>query len=183
MSKQWMTIGFLDNLSAEELLHYRLENRSFLQPFSPSYEEAFFTLHGQREWLNDVKNGKLYGSGYTFGIFLMSEQTPTEETFMGLISICPIFRGSFQNAFVSYELGEKWNNQGFTTKALEMVCNFAFHTLRLHRLELAVLPHNTSSIRVAEKNGFTLIGRSKQYTEIAGSWQDHLLYEKINEDV
>lgn len=181
MTKPIMTIGFLDKLSPEQLVIYRLENQAFLQPFLPTYATDFYTKEGQKKWLLEIEEAKQYGVGYTFGIFLLHEANPLEEYLIGLITICPILRGSLQSAWISYELAEKWNGHGYMSTALQMVCDFAFNTLKLHRLELAILPHNSASIRVAEKNNFQPYGRSKSYAEIAGDWSEHLLYEKINE--
>lgn len=181
MTQPIMTIGFLDTVSPEQLVAYRLENQAFLQPFSPRYAEDFFTLTGQKKWLAEVNEAKYHGVGYTFGIFLLREANPLDEILIGLITICPILRGSFQNAWIGYELAEKWNGRGYMTTALEMVCAFAFNTLKLHRLELAIVPNNQPSIRVAEKNHFRKIGLSKSYADVAGVWCEHLLYEKINE--
>jgi len=37
--------------------------------------------------------------------------------------------------------------------------------------------HNLGSQQVLQRNGFTLIGLAPRYLQIAGDWQDHLLFQ------
>nr|WP_315850337.1 GNAT family protein [Arthrobacter woluwensis] len=56
-----------------------------------------------------------------------------------------------------------------------------FSTLGLHRLEAGTLLHNTASQRVLLKNGFTVFGTAPRYLRIQGRWQDHRLFQRLNE--
>jgi ribosomal-protein-alanine N-acetyltransferase len=51
--------------------------------------------------------------------------------------------------------------------------------LELHRLQAATLPHNAASRKVLQRSGFEEIGLAPAYLKIAGSWQDHVLYQRI----
>jgi ribosomal-protein-alanine N-acetyltransferase len=53
--------------------------------------------------------------------------------------------------------------------------------LRLHRAEAGTLVHNIGSQRVLERNGFARYGLAPKYLRIAGRWQDHVLFQRINE--
>jgi ribosomal-protein-alanine N-acetyltransferase len=57
---------------------------------------------------------------------------------------------------------------------------FAFHSLRLHRLEAACIPSNAASIRLLEKAGFVREGYAREYLCINGLWQDHILFGRLN---
>ena len=59
---------------------------------------------------------------------------------------------------------------------------FAFATLRLHRIEAACLPHNEPSIRLLQRVGFQREGYARAYLRINGIWQDHLLFALIETD-
>lgn len=61
-----------------------------------------------------------------------------------------------------------------------MVCDFAFNSLKIHRIEAGVLPRNIASQRVLEKNGFEREGLSRKNVEINGVWEDHYLYGRLN---
>ena len=59
---------------------------------------------------------------------------------------------------------------------------FAFEQLRLHRLQIAIIPRNKPSRRVVEKLGLRLEGMAERYLEINGTWEDHLRYAITSED-
>ena len=59
---------------------------------------------------------------------------------------------------------------------------FAFDRLRLHRVQAAVMPRNTPSLRVLEKNGFRREGLAPSYLRINGEWEDHIIFARTAED-
>jgi [ribosomal protein S5]-alanine N-acetyltransferase len=58
----------------------------------------------------------------------------------------------------------------------------AFGELRLHRVQAETMLCNVRSQRVLKRNGFRRIGMAPAYLNIAGQWQDHILYQVINDD-
>ena len=58
----------------------------------------------------------------------------------------------------------------------------AFDLLRLHRVEAACIPTNLASVRLLEKTGFRREGYARSYLCINGTWQDHLLYARLQND-
>ena len=56
------------------------------------------------------------------------------------------------------------------------VFRFAFEQMGLHRLQISIIPRNTSSRRVAEKLGLRDEGVAVRYLEINGVWEDHVRY-------
>src|SRR4051794_40946933 len=81
----------------------------------------------QREWQ--------LGSGYGFGIFVGAR-------FAGEINLSGVQRGPFQNAYVGYWIGEEFAGQGYVPEALVVLAGFAFDELRLHRIQVAIIPRN-----------------------------------------
>jgi ribosomal-protein-alanine N-acetyltransferase len=65
---------------------------------------------------------------------------------------------------------------------VRLVADYAFTTLRLHRIEAACIPGNERSVRVLEKAGFQREGLLRSYLRINGVWQDHHLYALIAGD-
>jgi ribosomal-protein-alanine N-acetyltransferase len=49
----------------------------------------------------------------------------------------------------------------------------------LHRIQAGTLLHNIGSQRVLERNGFVRYGLAPAYLNIAGKWQDHILYQVL----
>ncbi|NLE17967.1 MAG: GNAT family N-acetyltransferase, partial [Propioniciclava sp.] len=68
------------------------------------------------------------------------------------------------------------------TRAVAEAVAIGFGALNLHRLEAGALVHNIGSQRVLERNGFTRYGLAPELVHIAGRWQDHVLFQRLNPD-
>ena len=109
------------------------------------------------------------GSGYGFGIFV-------DQKFSGEINISSIQRGPFQNCYVGYWIDERKAGHGYTPEALVVLLHFAFDLLKLHRVQVAIIPRNTASRRVVEKLQLRNEGVAEKYLEINGKWEDHIRF-------
>jgi len=65
--------------------------------------------------------------------------------------------------------------KGLGTEVINLVVNFGFSVLRLHRLALRVLSFNTRAIAAYTKVGFVKEGRERQSARIAGEWHDDII--------
>ena len=115
------------------------------------------------------------GSGYGFGIFV-------DEEFSGEINISSIQRGPFQNCYVGYWIDHRKAGQGYTPEALVVLLKFAFEILKLHRVQVAIIPRNGASRRVAEKLNLRNEGVAEKYLEINGEWEDHIRFAITSEE-
>lgn len=109
------------------------------------------------------------GAGYGFGVFV-------DGSFAGEINLSSIQRGPFQSAYVGYWIDEAQAGRGYTPEALVVVARFAFEELRLHRIQIAIIPRNSASRRVVEKLAIREEGIAVRYLEINGAWEDHVRY-------
>lgn len=156
---------------AEELATLYRANREFLAPFEPIRPDAFFTADGQRERLSRPIEG------WRFAI------VDDDGAIAGAINVTNVVRGAFHSANVGYFVSQHVNGRGLATSAVRDVCAFAFGSAGLHRLEAGTLLDNVASQRVLEKNGFERIGVARKYLQIAGAWQDHLLFQRVAADL
>lgn len=115
----------------------------------------------QREWQ--------LGTGYGFGIFV-------DGRLAGEINVSGVQRGPFQNAYVGYWIDQVQAGFGYVPEALVTVARFAFEDVRLHRLQVAIIPRNRASRRVVDKLGLREEGVAIRYLAINGVWEDHLRY-------
>ncbi|WP_442858654.1 hypothetical protein [Arthrobacter sp. 9V] len=46
-------------------------------------------------------------------------------------------------------------------------------------MQAATLVHNAASQTVLKRSGFERIGVAPSYLQIAGEWQDHVLFQRI----
>ena len=139
------------------------EPRSKGAPLAPEDAASFSARCGMRE------RERQLGSGFGFGIFL-------EGRFAGEITLSSIQRGPFQNGSIGYWIDEELAGSGLIPEAVVVVLQFAFETLRLHRIEVAIIPRNESSRRVVEKLGLRVEGVALGFLEINGEWEDHVRY-------
>jgi ribosomal-protein-alanine N-acetyltransferase len=61
-------------------------------------------------------------------------------------------------------------------EAVVTMMHYAFESLRLHRIEINIIPRNAPSRRVVEKLGLRFEGVAERYLEIDGAWEDHARY-------
>lgn len=110
------------------------------------------------------------GTAYAFGIFLR------DGGLVGEIHLSNVLRGPFQNGMVGYWIDREQAGQGLAPEAIVLLLQFAFEDLRLHRVEIAIVPRNKASLRVAEKLGLREEGLAVGYLQIQGIWEDHVRY-------
>jgi [ribosomal protein S5]-alanine N-acetyltransferase len=100
-------------------------------------------------------------------------------TVAGRVNLADIVRGPFQSANLGYWVSAADNGRGLATAAVREAVTVAFSELGLHRVQAGTLLHNAGSQRVLERNGFTRIGVAPAYLNIAGRWQDHILFQVV----
>lgn len=66
--------------------------------------------------------------------------------------------------------------QGYGTEAMELVLDFAFRELNLHRIQLTVFEYNTAAIALYEKLGFTREGAHREFLHRDGKRYDMILF-------
>ena len=115
------------------------------------------------------------GTGFGFGIFVGG-------VFCGEINLNSVQRGPFQNAYVGYWIDEEMAGNAYVPEGLVMVAKFAFEELRLHRIQVSIVPRNQASLRVVEKLGLRNEGVAERYLEINGVWEDHVRYAMTSEE-
>ena len=94
----------------------------------------------------------------------------------GVFNISQIVRGSFQSAFLGYYGSARHAGKGLMRDGLQLVLDYAFGPLSLHRIEANIQPGNAASIALAIGAGFRLEGYSPRYLLIGGQWRDHERY-------
>ncbi len=115
-------------------------------------------------------------AAYAFGVF------DEDSTLVGEIHLSNVLRGPFQSAMVGYWIDQARAGRGIAPEALVLVLRFAFEELRLHRIEVCVVPRNKASRRVAEKLRLREEGVAVGFLQVHGVWEDHIRYAVTAED-
>jgi ribosomal-protein-alanine N-acetyltransferase len=151
-----------------------VRDRAFLDPWEPVRGDSFFTLEAQQRGISRLRET---ADLLDFGIFLVEG-----DELVGRLQLSAISGPPFENAHLGYFVSERHNGRGYATEAVRQVVGLAFGEGELHRVQAAVIPRNTGSIRVLEKAGFREEGLALRYLKIAGIWEDHRLYAVTAEE-
>ncbi|HET8990851.1 MAG TPA: GNAT family protein [Acidimicrobiales bacterium] len=156
----------------------RVRCRDWLLKWEPRSANAPHLAEDRRSFVTRCQvreRERQIGTGFGFGIFV-------EGRFVGEISLSSIQRGPLQSAFVGYWIDEAYAGRGLMPESVVVVLQFAFESLRLHRIEINIIPRNAASRRVVEKLGLRFEGIAERYLEIDGAWEDHAHYAVTAEE-
>jgi RimJ/RimL family protein N-acetyltransferase len=78
-------------------------------------------------------------------------------------------------AELGYVVAAWARGRGVGTRALRMLAQWAFETLRLERLELLVQPGNEASLALGERVGFTREGLLRSHSLVRGERKDMVM--------
>jgi ribosomal-protein-alanine N-acetyltransferase len=148
------------------------ENRDFLAPFEPVRDDAYFTLEGHGAVIGAALERHEQGTTVPYVIL-------ESGRIVGRITLNEIVRGPLQSCSLGYWVSAAENGRGIATAAARAMTRVAFDELGLHRVQAGTLLHNVTSQRVLERTGFIRYGVAPQYLNIAGTWQDHALYQLL----
>ena len=99
-----------------------------------------------------------------------------------LIGKCILFHFSPHNhrAEIGFILNRDYWRQGLMHQALEGVIDFAFNTLKLHRIEGDTDTENTGSLALLEKLGFEREGLFRERWFVYDKWDDSVMLGLLN---
>nr|WP_182541583.1 GNAT family protein [Nocardioides ginsengisegetis] len=109
------------------------------------------------------------GSTYPFALVVGGR-------FAGQVTVNNVVRGSAQFASVGYWLDRDFAGRGVMPTAVALVIDHCFTTAGLHRVEIAIRPENSNSLRVVEKLGLREVGYAPRFLHIDGAWRDHRIF-------
>src|SRR3954464_13063462 len=106
-----------------------------------------------------------------------------DDAIVGLFELSGVVRGSFQNAYLGYWVGQPFAGQGYMREGMQLALRFAFGDLRLHRVEANIQPANKRSLALVKQSGFRREGFSPRYLKIGGRWRDHERWAILSDDL
>ncbi|MFW3169183.1 GNAT family N-acetyltransferase [Geodermatophilus sp. CPCC 206100] len=170
-----VVVRLLSEDDAPALARLLADNREHLAPWDALRPDEYATVDFQRA--EAARTLERYRQGAVWPGVVVLDGDP-----VGRVNVNTIVRGAFQSGDLGYWLARSATGRGVATAAVAAVVRTAFGALSLHRLQAATLLHNTASQRVLEHNGFARIGMAPRYLRIAGRWQDHVLFQLLDDD-
>jgi len=155
----------------------RKKNKLYLQPWEPLWSI------NELERSSFVKRVRMFerlshnDQAYSFLIYKSDN-----EDFIGEVNISNVQRGIIQSCTIGYWIAKDCEGKGMMSESLELVKEFIFNELKLHRIEAACLPHNIPSLKLLLKNGFIKEGTARKLLKINDKWQDHTVLSFILDD-
>ena len=160
---------------AQNLLDYYIRNKKHLEPFEPLRDNSFYTYEVQKNILSDSYRQFLNGTAVDLGIF-------KDDYLIGKLKLSNIVYGIFKSGILGYSIDKDEQGKGYMKEAVNLVVNYAFEDLDLHRVEASALVDNEPSNHVLIGCGFKELGINKKYLYINGGWKDHITYYKVRGD-
>lgn len=157
---------------AEEVLNYSIRNKEHLEAFEPSRDRPFYTIQVQHNILNESYRQYLKGVTLDFGIF-------KEEKLIGKVKLSNIVYGVFRNGIIGYSIDKEYEGKGYMREAMELIINYAYEDMDLHRIEASALVENERSKKLLKSCGFKVLGINEKYLFINGKWRDHITFYKL----
>lgn len=157
--------GDLDTLYA---FFTDIENRGLYFPiFIPSETQFKREFAENGFWQNDEGDALICDlDGSILGVILFFRATPYFDGFeIGYRLFDPVYSG-----------------RGAMTEALALMTYVLFAMKKINRLELKIMPENTASVRVAEKNGYTLEGVARGCLFHRGAYRDMAIYALLRSE-
>ncbi len=158
-------------------------NKTHLAPWTPlpATDEDPTTLLSVARAITRQRQQWAEGSHFPF-LIVEKGESPDAGAIIGRISLNALVRGAFHNTYLGYWIDVNRQGQGLMTEGIRLALGFAFGAAGLHRVQAAIMPRNQASLRVVEKVGFRREGFAQRYLQIAGKWEDHLLFAITQEE-
>ena len=174
-------------LIVNEKLNLRLADEKFADPL---YQILASQKDYLRKWLgwvqeietyedllNYLKTSRLFNHGgqklITFIFF--------EEKLVGSVALVKIWKEN-NSAELGYWIIEEMQGKGIVSQCCQSILDYAFEEKGLHRIELNVEPHNKKSIALAEKMGFQLEGRMRDFLLLNEEYHDLEKYSLLESE-
>ena len=170
----------------------RIGSDTELRSFEERHAEMLFSLTDQnreylREWLPWLDNTKSVADTRIF-IRKSLEQFADNNGFQAgiwvkeqLAGVIGYHRIDWRNRMTSigYWLGASFQGQGIMTAACRALVGYAFHELKLNRVEIQCAPGNKRSRAIPERLGFKQEGLLREAEWLYDRFVDHVVYATL----
>lgn len=162
----------------ESLLSYEIKNRELFEPFCITRNPDFYTVDYQINNINRIIKHQNDDIEFVFLIRLMGS-----NTVIGKINLDSIIKYKYiSSASIGCTLDNDYQKKGYMTEAFNLVLDFCFNTLNLHRISAQIQNHNENSKKLTNRLGFKFEGVNRELAFINDKWVDHNLYSLLSHE-
>jgi ribosomal-protein-alanine N-acetyltransferase len=155
----------------------RRRNMEWLRPWEATVPPGDSTVPRTfRGLVRDLRAQAREGRALPFAVTV-------DDAFAGQLTVTNIVGGSARWAQLGYWIDRRHAGRNVMPTAVALAVDHCVLGLGLHRVEVAIRPENTASLRVVEKLGFPEVGYATGYLHIDGAWRDHRLFAITAEEV
>ena len=128
------------------------------------------SMGDEQQWISQQ-------TSYTRGEY----QFAIEDCEGDLVGRCGVTRLDWKNRVgeLAIMIGLPYRGRGYGQEAMELLCDFCFQEMNLHKLKVSVLAFNAAAIRCYERCGFVREGVLKEEIFRRGAYQDVVLLAKL----
>lgn len=145
--------------------HTRENIAKYITNHSDDRNEPFFGI-----FLKEARQDELVWDGYNYA--------PLSH--IGNCKLGPI-NWVHRYADVSLFIGEKkLRGTGYATEVIQLLSDYAFKRLGLHKLKAGIYSNNVASISAFKKAGFQFEGELRDHVWFNGEWINVMLFGKLN---
>jgi ribosomal-protein-serine acetyltransferase len=166
-------LRILEARHAEEFLQFVDENRAFLGRWL-RWGDEITTVEEAEKFLRRGLSSYVEDGLPWVGIWY-------EGKMVGGVLFFPVEKRILATE-VGYWLGEGSTGRGLVTRAVSAMLDYAFGTLRLHRVALQAEVSNEKSVAVARRLGFTEEGIRRSASVNQGQYVDMLAFSLLSEE-
>ncbi len=173
-------LRYRDRAAWERVRHQNIE---WLRPWEatvpPGSEVGPTTYQGLVRTLSkQARDGRMLP-----WLVFFDDGSGTGPRLAGQLTVSGILGGSASWGQIGYWVDQRLAGHGIIPTSVALAVDYCFQVIGLHRIEIAIRPENTRSLRVVEKLGFRPEGLRPRYLHIDGEWRDHLVFALNAEEV
>lgn len=157
----------------------RLRDEALIAPWEATSQLGWAARHTRRMYAAQLQ---LLRAGARRGELIPLAIT-VDGDFVGQVTLGGMQRGALRSGWVGYWVDAVHQGRGVATAAVALAVAHGLGPVGLHRIEATIAPANLASQAVVRHLGFRREGLLLRYLDIAGRWEDHLLFALTAEEV
>jgi RimJ/RimL family protein N-acetyltransferase len=168
----------------------RADIQYFLKWFNDPEVIQYLTIYlpmtemAEEKWIEELGNNPSTRVGNNLNKinFVIEALAPNTNQLIGSIGLHAINQKD-QTAEFGIAIGEKdyWS-RGFGTEAAQLIIDYGFQQLNLHRISSSVFAFNERSLKLHAKVGFKEEGRLRKEVFKNGQFEDRVLFGILREE-